>query len=66
MKEILPTSNPNTELLMLGYLCVKDLTSLTEKVDALDRFSLSGAEIATICGVAIQSVKDARQKNKKR
>jgi hypothetical protein len=54
------------ELLMLGYLCVKELSTLPEKVEILDRFGLSGTEIETICGSAIQSVKDARQRLKKR
>ena len=56
--------NPK-EILMLGYLCSKDLPSLPAKVEVLDRFELSGEEISRICGCALQSVSDARQRLKK-
>jgi hypothetical protein len=53
--------------LMLGYLCVANEAeaSLVRKVEILDRFSLSDAEIAIICGVAHQSVRNARLTLKK-
>lgn len=56
------------EQLMLGYLCIKDLKTLSEMVEVLDRFGFSGPEIAKICNVAEQSVRNARfdLKNKKR
>lgn len=56
------------EQLMLGYLCIKDLKTLSEMVEVLDRFEFSGPEIAKICNVAEQSVRNARfdLKNKKR
>jgi hypothetical protein len=61
-------SSTNQELLLLGYLCVKDLKTLSEMVEVLDRFGFSGPEIAKICNVAEQSVRNARfdLKNKKR
>jgi len=53
--------------LMLGYLCVANEAeaSLVRKVEILDRFGLSDAEIATICGCTQQSVRNARQTLKK-
>lgn len=55
----------STEILLLGFLCVKGVETLREKINILDRFGLADADIATICDCARQSVKDARQKNKK-
>jgi hypothetical protein len=56
------------EQLMLGYLCIKDLKTLREMVLVLDRFGFSGPDIAKICNVAEQSVRNARfeVKSKKR
>jgi hypothetical protein len=53
--------------LMLGYLCVANEAeaSLVRKVEILDRFGLSDSEISTICGVAQQSVRNARLTLKK-
>ena len=53
--------------LMLGYLCVSRdaATSLPSKVEILDRFGLQDAEIATICGANVQSIRNARQLVKK-
>ncbi len=53
------------EILMLGFLCIKDIEGLTRRVSILDRFGLKDADIATICDVALQSVRTARQKAKK-
>ena len=50
----------STEILMLAYLCVKDLGSLRQKVEVLDRFGLSGPDITQICGCTEQAVWDAR------
>jgi hypothetical protein len=58
-------SETSPELLMLGYLCVKGSDSLNEKVSILDRFGLVDSDIATICGSAIQSVRNARQQSTK-
>jgi hypothetical protein len=58
-------SGGTLESLMLGYLCVKGVEGLPEKVNVLDRFALADADIAAICGCRIQSVRDARQKVKK-
>ena len=58
-------SETSSQILMLGYLCVKGVEGLTEKVSILDRFGLSDADIGTICNVATQSVRNARQSLKK-
>lgn len=54
--------------LMLGYLCVarEVEASLSRKVQILDRFNFRDAEIATICGSALQAVRNARHMLKKR
>lgn len=48
--------------LMLAYLCVSKEAeaSLVRKVQILDRFDLADEEIARVCGVAVQSVRNAR------
>lgn len=53
--------------LMLAYLCIatEKESSLERKVEILDRFELSTAEIAQVCGSAQQSVRNARQYLKK-
>ena len=53
--------------LMLGYLCIASEAeaSLIRKVEILDRFELSDAEKAQICGSAVQAIRDARLKRKK-
>jgi len=50
---------------MLAYLCIKDLPTLNERVDVLDRFALSDEQIAKVCQAAIGSVRNARLQNKK-
>ncbi|MCA1576252.1 MAG: hypothetical protein LC794_02665 [Acidobacteria bacterium] len=52
------------KVLMLAYLCVRDIAGLNERVSILDRFDLSDSEIASVCGVAQQSVRNARQRKK--
>ena len=65
--KIKPTSSEtSSEILMLGYLCVKGAENLPEKVAILDRFGLKDQDIATICGCAAQSVRNARQQKKTR
>ncbi len=64
-KATLKTSETSIEILMLGYLCVEGADNLAEKVNILDRFGLADADIATICGCASQSVRNARQSSKK-
>ncbi len=59
-------SDTSPELLMLGYLYIKDVGSLNEKVNILDRFGLSDADIAIICNCAYQSVRNARQQGFKK
>ena len=48
--------------LMLAYLCLakEAEASLIRKVEILDRFDLPDEEIAQVCGVAVQSVRNAR------
>jgi len=55
-------------LLMLAYLCVakEAEASLERKVQILDRFGLSDAEIAHVCGSVTGSVRNARFSVKKR
>ena len=54
--------------LMLGYLCISTEinSSLTRKVQILDKFDFNDREIAKICGSSIQSVANARQAMKKK
>lgn len=49
-------------VLMLAYLCVatEKEASLERKVEILDKFGLSDAEIAKICSSAVQSIRNAR------
>lgn len=56
-----------SETLMLAYLCIVNETeaSLVRKVSVLDRFNLSDSDIAKVCGVNVQSVRNARQVSKK-
>ena len=53
--------------LMLAYLCIatEKEASLERKVEILDKFELSTAEIARVCGSAEQSVLNARHYLKK-
>jgi hypothetical protein len=52
---------------MLAFLCVSKEAeaSLERKVQILDRFRLKDGEIARVCGVAVQSVRNARANVKK-
>lgn len=53
--------------LMLAYLCVatEKEPSLDRKLEILDRFGLTDAEISKVCGSAMQSIWNARHKSKK-
>ena len=55
-------SEARTTRLMLAYLCVakEAEASLERKVQILDRFDLTDGEIARVCGVVVQSVRNAR------
>ena len=55
----------NPEMLMLAYLCIKDEEGLNKQVEILDRFDLNDSQIAQICGVVVQSVRNARVRYKK-
>lgn len=48
--------------LMVAYLCIakEAEASLERKVEILDRFDLSDAQIAQVCGAAPGSVRNAR------
>jgi len=61
-------SDDRQAILMLGYLCIsneKD-ANLIRKVNILDRFGLTDDELALICECKSQSIRDARQKIKKK
>ena len=55
----------SAEILMMGYLCVKGVEGLNEKVGILDRFGLADQDIARICNSHVGSVRNARLQNKK-
>jgi L-asparaginase II len=59
------TSDKSAQVLMLGYLCVKGIEGLPEKVGILDRFGLSDYDIALICNAASGSIRNARLQYKK-
>jgi hypothetical protein len=54
--------------LMLAYLCIANEAeaNVSRKVQILGRFGLQDSEIAQVCGVAAQSVRNARAKVTKR
>jgi hypothetical protein len=53
--------------LMLAYLCAatEKEASLERKVEILDKFKLTDKEISTICGGALQSIRNARHSIRK-
>lgn len=61
-KDSKPAKDAKATRLMLAYLCVakEAEASLVRKVQILDRFDLPDEEIARVCGVAVQSVRNAR------
>jgi hypothetical protein len=74
-KESNESEAPDSTRLMLAYLCIatEKESSLERKVEILDKFYLTDAEIARVCGGAAQSIRNARHylkrhasKNKKR
>jgi hypothetical protein len=65
IKSISKPSETSPEMLMLGYLCVKGVEGLPEKVNILDRFGLSDGDISRICNAATQSIRNARLQSKK-
>jgi hypothetical protein len=58
---------PDAVRLMLAYLCIatEKEASLERKVEILDRFGLTTAETALVCGSAEQSIRNARHYLKK-
>ena len=52
------------EVLMLAFLCIKDVEGLINRVEVLDRFDLNTLQISKVCGCKEQSVRNARQKKK--
>jgi hypothetical protein len=59
-------SETKPEVLMLGFLCVKDAANLSEMVSILDRFGLADSDIAAICNCGVQAVRDGRLRAKKK
>jgi len=55
----------SAEILMLGYLCIKGVEGLPEKVSILDRFGLADSDISRICNSAAGSVRNARLQAKR-
>jgi hypothetical protein len=66
VRSTIPESTPPATL-MLAYLCIskESEASLERKVEILDRFRLATGDIARVCGVQAQSVKNARLNLKK-
>jgi DNA-directed RNA polymerase specialized sigma24 family protein len=65
--ELTPQETSDPIRLMLAYLCISSEkeASLETKVNILARFALTNAEIATVCGSKVQSVKNARHSLRK-
>jgi hypothetical protein len=57
----------DTARLLLAYLCIatEREASLERKVEILDRFGLTTAEISKVCGNTEQSIRNARHFLKK-
>jgi hypothetical protein len=62
MSPITGADESNSVRLMLAYLCIatEKEASIERKVEILDRFDLTDAEIATVCKSAVQSIRNAR------
>lgn len=58
-------SETSPEILMLGYICIKGVEGLSEKVNILDRFGLADVDIAKICNAVPGSIRNARHQPKK-
>ncbi len=60
-------AQPDSSRLMLAYLCIatEKEASLERKVEILDRFGLTTAEISKVCGNTKQSIRNARHFLKK-
>lgn len=58
-------SETSPEILMLGYLCIKGIEGLPEKVNILDRFGLTDVDISIICNAKPGSIRNARLQTKK-
>jgi len=56
------SDGPDSNRLMLAYLCIatEKEASLERKVEILDRFGLTDAEISKVCGGVVQSIRNAR------
>ena len=63
-EEMSDSTDGTATRLMLAYLCIANEAeaSVTRKVQILDRFRLPDSDIAQVCGVAAQSVRNARPK----
>jgi len=62
-KQIKPPSETSTTILMLAYLCTwgYPIKQHSDKVETLDRFGLSDADIATVLGCTVKQVKASRK-----
>jgi hypothetical protein len=59
-------SETSPQILMMGYLCIKGVDDLTDQVKILDRFGLGDVDTATICNKAVQTIRDTRQRLRKK
>ena len=48
------------DILMLAYQCFNEEKGLNKQVEILDRFGLNDNQIALICGLVVQSARNAR------
>jgi hypothetical protein len=51
--------------IVLGYIAVKELKSIEDKVKILDKLGYGNEEMAIICGTTPPSIRAARSKIKK-
>ena len=63
-----PLAESRQLVVMVGYLCVATEAdaNLDRKVKILDRFNLTDDEIALICDCKSQSIRNSRQKLKRK
>lgn len=52
--------------LVFGYIAVKELQRLEDRIAVLDRLGYGNAEIATICGTTAATVRTLKSKSKKK
>lgn len=52
--------------LVFGYIAIKELQSLEDRIEVLHRLGYGNKEIATICGTTVGTVAVQKSKKKKR